>query len=286
MLATKKGRPHLGLIIFSVIFLSNAALSNGNYLFYIYGSSFCPACRFAKEILSSAYGVSAVVFRDIYAVKKYMEDYLRLYSLFNLGNESYIPLIVIYNNDVLEAVVVGVIPTEEENITMAVFINSWSSFLNNCSKEQEVLVSIGGVMKKIEYAKVASEVYEMVLEEEDRRALALSLLQVLCLFNSKMKFSEKYYVEDAIFNYSGVSYFLPDIPEVIDDIRSLWKDPYVRFKEFDVKRGNGLLWVEGVVELFTQDGTKGEGVFRIGFTRVENDFKIAKESLEVRILEV
>ncbi|GEM_PF-6157338 len=281
MLATKKGRSHLGLIIFSVMFLSNAALSNGNYLFYIYGSSFCPACRFAKEILSSAYGVSAVVFRDIYAVKKYMEDYLRLYSLFNLGNESYIPLIVIYSDSTLEAVVVGATPTEEENVT-----KGWSDFLGRASKEQEVLVSVGGVMKKIEYAKVASEVYEMVLEEEDRRALALSLLQVLCLFNSKMKFSEKYYVEDAIFNYSGVSYFLPDIPEVIDDIRSLWKDPYVRFKEFDVKRGNGLLWVEGVVELFTQDGTKGEGVFRIGFTRVENDFKIAKESLEVRILEV
>ncbi|RLE81859.1 MAG: hypothetical protein DRJ36_00980 [Thermoprotei archaeon] len=281
MLATKKGRPHLGLIIFSVMFLSNAALSNGNYLFYIYGSSFCPACRFAKEILSSAYGVSAVVFRDIYAVKKYMEDYLRLYSLFNLGNESYIPLIVIYSDSTLEAVVVGATPTEEENVT-----KGWSDFLGRASKEQEVLVSVGGVMKKIEYAKVASEVYEMVLEEEDKRVLALSLLQVLCLFNSKMKFSEKYYVEDAIFNYSGVSYFLPDIPEVIDDIRSLWKDPYVRFKEFDVKRGNGLLWVEGVVELFTQDGTKGEGVFRIGFTRVENDFKIAKESLEVRILEV
>jgi len=281
VLATKKGRSHLGLIIFSVMFLSNAALSNGNYLFYIYGSSFCPACRFAKEILSSAYGVSAVVFRDIYAVKKYMEDYLRLYSLFNLGNESYIPLIVIYSDSTLEAVVVGATPTEEENVT-----KGWSDFLGRASKEQEVLVSVGGVMKKIEYAKVASEVYEMVLEEEDRRALALSLLQVLCLFNSKMKFSEKYYVEDAIFNYSGVSYFLPDIPEVIDDIRSLWKDPYVRFKEFDVKRGNGLLWVEGVVELFTQDGTKGEGVFRIGFTRVENDFKIAKESLEVRILEV
>lgn len=281
MLATKKGRPHLGLIIFSVIFLSNVAFSNSNYLFYIYGSSFCPACRFAKEILSSAYGVSAVVFRDIYAVKKYMEDYLRLYSLFNLGNESYIPLIVIYSDSTLEAVVVGATPTEEENVT-----KGWSDFLGRASKEQEVLVSVGGVMKKIEYAKVASEVYEMVLEEEDRRALALSLLQVLCLFNSKMKFSEKYYVEDAIFNYSGVSYFLPDIPEVIDDIRSLWKDPYVRFKEFDVKRGNGLLWVEGVVELFTQDGTKGEGVFRIGFTRVENDFKIAKESLEVRILEV
>jgi len=281
VLATKKGRPHLGLIIFSVMFLSNAALSNGNYLFYIYGSSFCPACRFAKEILSSAYGVSAVVFRDIYAVKKYMEDYLRLYSLFNLGNESYIPLIVIYSDSTLEAVVVGATPTEEENVT-----KGWSDFLGRASKEQEVLVSVGGVMKKIEYAKVASEVYEMVLEEEDKRVLALSLLQVLCLFNSKMKFSEKYYVEDAIFNYSGVSYFLPDIPEVIDDIRSLWKDPYVRFKEFDVKRGNGLLWVEGVVELFTQDGTKGEGVFRIGFTRVENDFKIAKESLEVRILEV
>ena len=222
-----------------------------------------------------------MVFRDIYAVKKYMEDYLRLYSLFNLGNESYIPLIVIYSDSTLEAVVVGATPTEEENVT-----KGWSDFLGRASKEQEVLVSVGGVMKKIEYAKVASEVYEMVLEEEDRRALALSLLQVLCLFNSKMKFSEKYYVEDAIFNYSGVSYFLPDIPEVIDDIRSLWKDPYVRFKEFDVKRGNGLLWVEGVVELFTQDGTKGEGVFRIGFTRVENDFKIAKESLEVRILEV
>lgn len=286
MLATERSRScfRLMILVLFSLSLSSVILINAKgeagYLFYIYGSSFCPACRFAKETLSSVYGASAVIFRDIYVTRSYMEVYLKLYSLFELGNESYIPLIVVYDDDILEAVVVGATPTEEQNVT-----RGWSDFLKMASSEKEVLVSVGGVMKKVGYAKVANEVYDMVLKEEDRRALALSFLQMFYLFSSEVNFTERYYTEDVIFNYSGVSYSLPDIPEVVKDIRDIWKDPYIRFKELRIKRENGLLWVNGLIELFTQDGVRGEGTFRVGFTRVENDFRIARESLEVHVLE-
>jgi len=249
--------------------------------FYIYGTVECGYCRFVKQLFTIVYGPSHVVFRDIHE-GRYYEIFSKVFSLLNLGEEA-TPLIIIYSDDILEAVVVGAIPAFKNNVAITSIediITIWQDFLNSTYRERDVMVSVGSELRKVSYDKVAEVMYKMVLQEEDRIAVALYMAHIFSLFNDEPSFSKEYYSFDAVFNYSGVSYALQDIPEVVADLREMWGGSYIKPVSVNVSRSGGIIWVKGMFKLLKGNST-AEASLILGFTRVDGGLKIAKEKLEI-----
>lgn len=73
---------------------------------YIYGEMACSHCAEMKKVLESAYGSDAVIFKDI-TEEACLDEFLELYELLDLGEEVYIPLVIVFYDGVPRLAIVG-----------------------------------------------------------------------------------------------------------------------------------------------------------------------------------
>lgn len=150
-----------------VIVVLAVALLGGNFSiapntssqlkFYIYGSEFCPACKKAKETLTSLFGKDSIIFRDTYN-KTYINEYFEICNLLNLKSFS-IPLILAYKDSTPIGAVIGAAPYPLEDVKSA-----WLEFISFMPREGTIRVCEEHSCKKIDNREIINKLNSIVIK--------------------------------------------------------------------------------------------------------------------------
>ena len=151
----------LTIIILTIPLIVNYSIdvpaSPSQLKFYIYGSAFCPACKKAKEVLTSLFGKDSVVFRDTYN-KTYMNEYFEICNLLDLKSFK-IPLIIVYKDLTPIGAIIGVVPYPMEDAGSA-----WLEFISLIPEKGSIKVCEEYSCKVIESEAIINKLNSIVVK--------------------------------------------------------------------------------------------------------------------------
>ena len=145
------------LLVTMLMMIAPSLHSASSLRFYIYGHEVCPACKRAKELLSSIFGEETLIFKDTFANQTFMLEYYRIHEL--LGLKSFeIPLIVVYRDSSALGALIGIAPPISSDERKA-----WLDFVNKIPGGDKIVVCEKGDCRTVEDAETIAKLNTIVL---------------------------------------------------------------------------------------------------------------------------